>query len=79
MGRSNKLLARHKGPYQVIGKRQSIYIIEDLVKSKQMRLAFSPTQCRSAERARIRSRRDLSTSWQPSSKIHHGVPSPMAR
>ena len=32
IGRSNKLL----GPYQVIGKRQSIYIIEDLVKGKQI-------------------------------------------
>ena len=31
MGRSNKLLARHKGPYPVIGKRQSIYIIKGLV------------------------------------------------
>ena len=37
IGRSNKLLARHKGPYQVIGKRQSIYIIEDLVKGKQIK------------------------------------------
>jgi hypothetical protein len=37
MGRSNKLLARHKGPYQVIGRKQSIYIIEDLVKGKQIK------------------------------------------
>ena len=52
MGRSNKLLPRHKGPYQVIGKRQSIYIIEDLVKGKQIKthvhnlwpFIFSPTQ-----------------------------------
>jgi hypothetical protein len=52
MGRNNKLLARHKGPYQVIGKRQSIYIIEDLVKGKQIKthvhnlrpFIFSPTQ-----------------------------------
>ncbi len=52
MGRSNKLLARHKRPYQVIGKRQSIYIIEDLVKGKQIKahvhnlrpFIFSPTQ-----------------------------------
>ena len=52
MGRSNKLLARHKGPYQVIGKRQSIYIIEDLVKGKQIKthvhnlrpFVFNPTQ-----------------------------------
>ena len=46
MGRSNTLLARHKGPYQVI------YIIEDLVKGKQIRthvhnlrpFVFNPTQ-----------------------------------
>ena len=52
MGRSNKLLARHKGPYQVIGKRQFIYIIEDLVKGKQIKthvhnlrpFVLSPTQ-----------------------------------
>jgi hypothetical protein len=34
---SNKLLPKHKGPYQVIGRRQSIYIIEDRVKGKQIR------------------------------------------
>jgi hypothetical protein len=67
MGRSNKLLARHKGPYQVIGKRQSIYIIEDLVKGKQIKThvqSFSgqSSRCSSAERARIRSRRYLSIS-----------------
>jgi hypothetical protein len=52
MGRSNKLLPRHKGPYQVIRKRQSIYIIEDQVKGKQIKthvhklrpFIFSPTQ-----------------------------------
>ena len=52
MGRSNKLLARHKGSYQVIGKRQIIYIIEDLVKGKQIKthvhnlrpFVFNPTQ-----------------------------------
>ena len=52
MGRSNKLLSRHKGTYQVIGKRQSIYIIKDLVKSKQIKthvynlrpFIFNPTQ-----------------------------------
>jgi hypothetical protein len=52
MGPSNKLLARHKRPYQVIGKRQSIYIIEDLVKGKQIKthvhnlrpFVFNPTQ-----------------------------------
>ncbi len=36
-GRSNKLLAGNKGPYQVIGNRQSIYIIKDLVKGKQIK------------------------------------------
>jgi hypothetical protein len=52
MGRSNKLLARHKGPYQVIGNRQSMYIIEDLVKGRQIKthvhnlrpFVFNPTQ-----------------------------------
>jgi len=37
MGRNNKLLPKHRGSYQVIGRRQSIYIIEDLVKGKQIR------------------------------------------
>jgi len=57
MGRSNKLLARYKGPYQVIGKRQSIYIIEDLVKGKQIKthvhnlrpIVFNPTQVNSLD------------------------------
>ena len=31
MGRSNKLLPKHRGPYQVIGHEQSVYIIEDLI------------------------------------------------
>ena len=31
MGRSNKLLLKHKGPYKVIGHEHSIYIIEDLI------------------------------------------------
>ena len=52
MGRSNKLLPKHKGPYQVIGRKQSIYIIEDLVKGKQIKthvhnlrpLILTPTQ-----------------------------------
>ena len=36
-GRSNKLLRKHKGPYQVRGRRQSVYIIEDLVRGKQIK------------------------------------------
>ena len=36
MGRSNKLLPKHKGPYQIIGRQESIYIIEDLVRGKQI-------------------------------------------
>jgi len=52
MGRSNKLLPKHKGPYQVIGRKQSIYIIEDLVKGKQIKnhvhnlrpFIFNPSQ-----------------------------------
>ena len=37
MGRSNKLLPRHRGTYQVKGQKQSIYIIEDLVLGKQIK------------------------------------------
>jgi hypothetical protein len=52
MGRSNKLLPRHKGPYQVIGRKQSIYIIEDLIRGKQIKthvhnlraFLYNPTQ-----------------------------------
>ena len=36
-GRGNKLLPKHKGPYQVRGRRQSVYIIEDLVRGKQIK------------------------------------------
>ena len=32
-GRSNKLLSKHKGPYQVLGRNQSV-CIEDLVRGK---------------------------------------------
>jgi hypothetical protein len=31
MDRGNKLLPRHRGPYQVKGRKQSVYFIEDLV------------------------------------------------
>ena len=34
-GRSNKLLLRHRGPYQVMEKTDSIYVIEDLVSGKR--------------------------------------------
>jgi hypothetical protein len=37
VGRSNKLLPKHRGPYQVKGRKQSIYIIEDLVLGKQIK------------------------------------------
>ncbi len=37
MGRGNKLLPRHRGPYQVRGQKQSIYFIEDLVLGKQIK------------------------------------------
>ena len=37
MRRSNKLLPKHRGPYQVRGQNQSIYIIEDLVLGKQIK------------------------------------------
>jgi hypothetical protein len=41
MGRSNKLLPKHKGPYQVRGRKQSIYIIEDLVQGSLSRPMFT--------------------------------------
>ena len=52
MGRINELLPKHKGPYQVRGQKQSIYIIEDLVLGKQIKthvhnlrpFIFSPTR-----------------------------------
>jgi hypothetical protein len=49
MGRSNKLLPKHKGPYQVIGRQESIYTVEDLVRGKQIKthvraFIFNPTQ-----------------------------------
>ena len=37
MGRGNKLLPRHRGPYQVRGRKQSIYFIEDLFLGKQIK------------------------------------------
>ena len=52
MSRSNKLLPKHKGPYQDIGRQQSIYTIEDLVRGKQIKthvhnlraFIFNPSQ-----------------------------------
>ena len=41
MGRGNKLLPRHRGPYQVRGRKQSIYFIEDLVLGKQIKTLFT--------------------------------------
>ena len=37
MGRGNKLLPKHRRPYLVRGRKQSIYFIEDLVLGKQIR------------------------------------------
>jgi hypothetical protein len=37
MGRSNTLLPKHKGPYQAVGRQESIYTIEDLVQGKQIK------------------------------------------
>ena len=52
MSRSNELLPKHKGPYQVIGRQESIYTIEDLARGKQIKthvhnlraFIFNPTQ-----------------------------------
>ena len=35
IGRSDKPLPRHRGPYQIVEKTQFIYIIEDLVNGKR--------------------------------------------
>jgi len=35
-GPDNKLVARHKGPYQVIERNTSIYIIEDLLRGRRI-------------------------------------------
>jgi len=37
LGHGNKLLHKHRGPYQVRGRKQSIYFIEDLVLGKQIK------------------------------------------
>ena len=37
MGRSNKLLPKHRGPYQVIGHEQSVYIIENSIRGKKIK------------------------------------------
>jgi hypothetical protein len=36
VGRGNKLLPKHRGPFQVLDKTDSIYIIEDLVSGKRI-------------------------------------------
>ena len=36
VGRGNKLLPKHRGPFQVMDKTDSIYIIEDLVSGKRI-------------------------------------------
>ena len=36
VGRGDKLLPRHRGPYQVMEKVDSIYTIEDLVSGKRI-------------------------------------------
>ena len=95
MGRSNKLLSRHRGPYQNRGRKQSIYIIEDLVLGKQIKthvhnlrpLIFSPTRVYPSEIAQHNEQvflvRDIIahvTSWRSSQqKIQHGVPCLMDR
>ena len=52
MGRGNKILPKHRGPYQVRGRKQSIYFIEALSLDKQIKthvhnlrpFLFSPGQ-----------------------------------
>jgi len=56
-GRGNKLLPKHRGPYQVRGRKQSTYFIEDLVLGKHIKthvhnlrpFLFSPDQVNHTE------------------------------
>jgi len=78
MGRSNKLLPKHRGPYQVRGRKQSIYIIEDLVLGKQIKTHVHNLRPLSSVLMKSLSRtRYYSTSWRSSQKIQHGVPCSM--
>jgi len=36
-GRGNKLVPRHRGPFQVMERRESIYAIEDLINGKRIK------------------------------------------
>jgi hypothetical protein len=36
------VVVTNKGPYQVIGHEQSIYVIKDLIKGKQIRTHIQP-------------------------------------
>jgi hypothetical protein len=36
VGRSDKLLPRHRGPFQVLDRTNSIYTIEDLISGKRI-------------------------------------------
>jgi len=70
MGRSNKLLPKHRGPYQVRGRKQSIYIIEDLVLGKQIKthvhnlrpFLFNPQRVNPQEVAQ-QNEQEFTTSW----------------
>ena len=78
MGRGNKLLPRHRGPYQVKGRKQSIYFIEDLVLGKQIKthvhnlrpFLFNPQQVNPIEVAQQNEQEFLA---------QHGVPCSMDR
>ena len=43
VGRGNKLLPKHRGPFQVMDKSDSIYTIEDLVSGKRITTRFQNT------------------------------------
>ncbi len=75
MGRGNKLLPKHRGPYQVRGRKQSIYFIEDLVLGKQIKthvhnlrpFLFNPQRVNPQEVAQQNEQefivRDIIASW----------------
>ena len=75
MGRNNKFLPRHRGPYQVKGRKHSVYFIEDIVLGKQIRthvhnlrpFLFNPNQVNPIEVAQQNEQeydqRYHSTSW----------------
>ena len=76
-GRSNKLLPRHRGPFQVLDRTNSIYTIEDLVSGKRssthihnLRPFNITADSRPAERTGVRRRISPQPPRQPQLQIY---------